>query len=427
MRLFATLIHRWAGLFIALFLIVAGLTGAVISWDHEVDEWLNSDLYIIESRGEFRSPISLVDVIEANDPRGQVTYVPLHFEEGHAATYLVQPRIDPATAQPYKLDYTEVFIDPVTAEIVGRRDATEVSLSRRAIMPFLNNLHESLHVPAFWGSDRWGYQFMGIVALVWLLDSFVALYLTFPLRRQAARPSVTANTDAPAPLNGGRRWWQRWMPAWRVRWKAGGYKLNFDLHRAGGLWVWGVILIIAFTSFSLNLYREVFFPAMSLVSQVTPGPFETRPIAPPNKPIAPQVGFEQILQQSHHEALARNWERPPGGIFYARSLGFYSVAFFHPGADHGSGGMEIANMYFDGANGRHIGDYLPWRGSAADIFVQLQFPLHSGRILGFPGRVMMSIMGLVVAMLSVTGIVIWFRKRRSRVLATAAAKQKALS
>ncbi|HEY9571669.1 MAG TPA: PepSY domain-containing protein, partial [Pusillimonas sp.] len=50
----------------------------------------------------------------------------------------------------------------------------------------------------------------------------------------------------------------------------------------------------------------------------------------------------------------------------------------------------------------------------ADIFVQLQFPLPSGRILGFPGRVMMSLMGLVVAMLSVTGIVIWARKRRAR-------------
>src|SRR3546814_4348011 len=99
MRLFATLIHRWAVLFIALFLIVSGLTGAVVSWDHELDEWLNSDLYKVESQGEFRSPIALAHVIEADDPRAQVVYVPLHFEEGHAATYLVQPRIDPATGR----------------------------------------------------------------------------------------------------------------------------------------------------------------------------------------------------------------------------------------------------------------------------------------------------------------------------------------
>jgi uncharacterized iron-regulated membrane protein len=414
MRLFATLIHRWAGLFIALFLVVAGLTGAVVSWDHELDEWLNSDLYEVESRGEYRSPIDLIDVIQADDPRAQVVYVPLHFEEGHAATYLVKPRIDPATGKPYPLDYTQVFIDPVTAAIVGKRDAGEVSLSRRSLMPFLRDLHESLHIPAFWGSDRWGYQFMGIVALVWLLDSFVALYLTLPLRRkQAAAQGASTGMPVP-PLSNGRNWWRRWMPAWRVRWGAGAYKLNFDLHRAAGLWVWGVILVIAFTSFSLNLYREVFFPAMSLVSQVTPGPFETRPMSPLNQPIAPRIGFAQVLDLSHEHAARQDWERPPGGIFYARNLGFYSVAFFHPGADHGSGGMAIANMYFDGADGRYLGDYLPWKGTAADIFVQLQFPLHSGRILGFPGRVMMSLMGLVVAMLSITGIVIWARKRRAR-------------
>jgi uncharacterized iron-regulated membrane protein len=45
--------------------------------------------------------------------------------------------------------------------------------------------------------------------------------------------------------------------------------------------------------------------------------------------------------------------------------------------------------------------------------VQAQFPLHSGRILGLPGRVLISAMGLVVAGLSLTGLVIWWRKRRA--------------
>lgn len=40
--------------------------------------------------------------------------------------------------------------------------------------------------------------------------------------------------------------------------------------------------------------------------------------------------------------------------------------------------------------------------------------MHSGRILGLPGRILISLMGLAVALLSVTGVVIWARKRRSR-------------
>ena len=61
-----------------------------------------------------------------------------------------------------------------------------------------------------------------------------------------------------------------------------------------------------------------------------------------------------------------------------------------------------------------LGERQPWKGTAADIFVQAQFPLHSGRILGLPGRILISLMGIVVAMLSVTGVIIWWRKRASR-------------
>ena len=77
MRAFATTVHRWAGLAVALFLIVSGLTGAVISWDHEIDGWLNSELYDTDSRGPFRDPFELaiepaVDlVVPRDDGAGQ--------------------------------------------------------------------------------------------------------------------------------------------------------------------------------------------------------------------------------------------------------------------------------------------------------------------------------------------------------------------
>ena len=46
--------------------------------------------------------------------------------------------------------------------------------------------------------------------------------------------------------------------------------------------------------------------------------------------------------------------------------------------------------------------------------MQAQLPLHSGRLVGVPGRVLMSATGLVVAVLSVTGVVIWAKKRKAR-------------
>ena len=407
MREFWTVVHRWLGLTVALFLIVAGATGAVISWDHEIDEWLNADIMHTPGRGALLDPLALAAAVEAHDSRAEVSYMTLGLEEGHAASFLVRPRKDPATGAPYVLGYNNVFVDPVTAQVTGQRNSKSLALSQRNLMPWLRHLHESLHMPAFWGSDRWGFWLMGGVALMWLIDSFVALYLTLPRRLAAVRSARAAAGPA-------RSWWSRWQPAWVVRWRAGGYKLNFDLHRAGGLWVWLIIIVVSFTSFSLNLYREVFYPVMRQISTITPGPYETLKPAPLGSFIEPKISFAQAIDIARAEGERQGFEHPPGGIWYGGDFPFYNVSFFDPSNELGAQGMGLSNIYVSAEDGAVLGQHRPWHGTAADVFVQLQLPLHSGRILGLPGRILMSVMGLMVVMLSVTGIVIWERKRRAR-------------
>ena len=265
-----------------------------------------------------------------------------------------------------------------------------------------------------WGIDQWGLWLMGGIAMIWTVDSFIGFYLTLPVRRRAATVTLVAPAG-PKP----KSWWQRWRPAWLIRFGAGATKLNFDLHRALSLWTWVLLFTIAFTAFSLNLYREVFFPVMSLVSDVTPSPFDLRSPKAPEQPIAPGLSYAEILAKARPEAARRGWREPVGNLSYSRAYGIYSVAFFAPQDEQGAGGVGHRQLYYDGG-GALLGDRQPWKGTAADIFVQAQFPLHSGRILGMPGRLLISLMGLVVAALSVTGVLIWWRKRSARV--TAAAK-----
>jgi uncharacterized iron-regulated membrane protein len=84
---------------------------------------------------------------------------------------------------------------------------------------------------------------------------------------------------------------------------------------------------------------------------------------------------------------------------------------------HGDGGLGNPWLYFDAASGSFVSAQIPGTGSAGDIFMQAQFPLHSGRILGFTGRVMMSVFGVFIALVSVTGVLIYARKRRARTTA----------
>src|SRR5687768_9394645 len=83
-RNFLVLAHRWGGLLLAAFLFVSGLTGAVISWDHELDEWLNPQLFEARNAGGMsQPPLLLADRLEAADTRLLVTWVPLSVEPGH--------------------------------------------------------------------------------------------------------------------------------------------------------------------------------------------------------------------------------------------------------------------------------------------------------------------------------------------------------
>lgn len=139
--------HRYAGLATALFLFVAGLSGAVISCDHELDKWLNLHLYEARSTGAYRAPLDLAARIEAADARVRVTFVPLRVEDGRAAVFGVQPKGDPATGRLFEPGYNQVFVDPVTGETIGRREWEKVALNREHLLSFLYKLHYSLHIP----------------------------------------------------------------------------------------------------------------------------------------------------------------------------------------------------------------------------------------------------------------------------------------
>lgn len=420
MRQVIVIWHRFIGLFIAGFLVISGVTGAVISWDHELDELLNPHLINAQQAGQQKPPIELAAAVEARDPRVQVLHIPLAIEGGHSIDFYVEPKVDPKTGQLLDIDYNQVFVDPVSGAELGRRYWGSVwPLSTENFVSFLYVLHYSLHIPEMWGIDRWGVWLMGTIALLWTIDCIGSFFLTLPTKknRDSSRsPTVQRQLD--------KGYWQRWKPAWQIKTTGSAYRINFDIHRAFGLWTWLLLFVLAFTAFSLNLYREIFYPVMSMVSQVTPSPYDLRQETNRHKPIEPRFSYPQVLDLAAAEARKRNWTTPPGSIGYARNYGIYNVSFYLPGDDHGAAGVGPPELYFDGLTGAYLGDKQPWVGTAADIFVQAQFPIHSGRILGLPGRILISIMGLVVAALSITGVIIWWKKRNARVARNARPKRE---
>src|SRR6187200_96471 len=99
MRAAFQFLHRWVGLATAGFLFFSGITGAVISWDHELDDLLNKQFHDVTSAGPAKPSVELAALIEARDPHVRVNYLLTTPEKNESLSFFLQPRIDPATGK----------------------------------------------------------------------------------------------------------------------------------------------------------------------------------------------------------------------------------------------------------------------------------------------------------------------------------------
>lgn len=381
-------LHRGLGLATAVFLFVAGLSGAVIAWDRPLDAALNPAFYRASTTGPALSAFEIARRVEAADPRIQVTYLPLEAAPGATLQMRVAPRVDLATGRPYVLGFDELAADPATGIVQARRQWGAFSLSRLNLIPFVYKLHYTLHLPRVAGFDA-GTWLMGSVALMWFLDGLVALGLSFPSLKS-------------------------WRKSFAFRIGRGGYALTFDLHRSGGVWLWALLVVVACTSVSMNLGKTVVRPLVAWFSPLAPVPLERAEFRIEAGTQRAPLAREQVVAQALRDARARGVTAPVGAVYRVPGKDACAVGFFAPGNARGDTGLGNAWLYYNASTGRLVDTVIPGRGSAGDIFLQAQFPLHSGRIFGTAGRIAITLLGLAIATLSATGVMIWARKRAAR-------------
>ncbi|WP_028533965.1 PepSY-associated TM helix domain-containing protein [Paludibacterium yongneupense] len=376
-------LHRYFGLAAAAFLFAAGGSGALIAWHEELDAWLNPGFFHARTQGTPLPAAELIRRVEAADPRISVRYLPLTTRPGDSLIVQLDARINPADGRPYRPGYDQVALDPVSGAVLGKRLWGEVAMGREHLIPLLYRLHYTLLLPVRHGVDL-GVWLMGLIAIGWLFDSIVSLCLAFPSPRS-------------------------WRKSFALRWREGGYRLLFDLHRSGGVWLWGVLTLLALTSVAMNLREEVVRPVLSLFSTPTPSPLRQRGQAPSTASVLPP---ERILALAAASARLDRIADPAGGLYIARAQNLYGVGFFPTGEP--AAGMGATWLYFNAASGAVLGAEGPGRGNRGDRFLQAMFPLHSGRLFGLAGRVAISLTGVAVAILSASGVLIWLKKRRAR-------------
>lgn len=394
-RKFWVIAHRWAGLTLAFFLTIAGVTGILLPFEESLNYATRPSLSPAAPPHPGNRPLDAVTIAERVERQtgGRIAYLPLEVPGDHAMRMFIAPA--PGKAP---LPYDVVWADPYTGQVRlaytwgGVRDGPE------NIMPFLYQLHYG-YVAGAWG--MWAF---GIAALIWTLDCFVGFGLTLPIRQRVGK-SIPFHWS----------WWRRWKPSWTVRRHARGHKLNFDLHRASGLWLWPLLLVFAWSGVALTL-PQVERPVMRLFGK-------SERYAPPQRPqplTAPPIGRREAIALGMRELETIGARRGfavdrPAMLGYDEGSGTY-LLYARTGLDavHEGGRTTLT---LDAVSGRPLHWDDPIGATGADRVETWFEMLHMAAVFGLPYRIFVSVLGLAVTVLSVTGVLIWMKKRSARLAA----------
>lgn len=386
-------VHRYVGLLMSVFLIIAGLTGSLLVFYHELDAALNPQLFHAEPPAPNAvrlDPFQLRQRLEQQVPEVRVHYVPLEEKSGEAVAFYVVAASGQGEAA--QLENDEYFVHPYSGEILGKRKWGDLSQGTKNLMPFVYRLHYSLALGTV------GSYLMGIIALLWTIDCFVGAYLTFPVSSQATQTG----------------WFSRWAPSWLVR---GGslFKWMFTWHRASGLWIWVMLFVFAWSAVGLNL-REVYHPVMKATVGMKERVYKTLPELDSAR-VEPKldwyhayrIGQELMQTQASQQGVKLLEERrlgyyPSKGVFRYQVRSSLDVSQLYPNTA----------VWFDGNSGAFVAFEPPTGQKLGNTLTTWLYTLHFAAVWGLPFRLFVCLCGILIAVLSLSGVYIWWKKRRAR-------------
>jgi uncharacterized iron-regulated membrane protein len=376
------LAHRWAGLTIALALVVAGLTGAILPYQDQIRSLTAPHIWNVEKPGPDarpRSGLQLMRLVEAYSG-GKVSYIPLRPSGDHAFAVFVGPGADGSPST-----YDEVYVDPYTSKIRAAVRYGDLGDGAINLVPFLISFHYSL------AAGDWGSRIMGLAALIWCGTCVAGFVLTLPRGNGGWRGRL-----------------RRWLPAWAIRRGQGPRAFAFDLHRASGLWLWPAMLVFAWSAVAFNLdavHRPVqhFFGAQGLYRPIAnPAPASGKAMTPER---AVTVGKALMAQ----EAARRGFTvRAPEALSfrpYAHLTGYYARTSLDGPTEQGS-----TVVWFDEVSGREVAFEPPFGTTTADTIDKATRMLHTAALFGWPYKLFVSLVGLLTAATSIAGVYMWVRR-----------------
>ena len=366
MRTFISWLHRYVGLAAVVVLVMSGITGALITFDGEIDRATHPELRRVEARPGAASVDTLAASAHAAWPRDPVRMLVFPEAPGDAVEVW------------YRGSSMRAWLDPYDGHVLGLRD------TRDSLMGILVDLHTNLL------AGETGRAVVGWFGLAAVLLIVLGTWLWWPRRG-------------------------RWRQALTVKWDAGAARVWLDVHKVAGI-VTGVFLVLVVaTGAALALPGIVTEPL--LVALTGAGA----------KQAAPASSFRAGPPASLDTMVQRAGATFPEGrvtrlMMPATPKGAVTVRMRLPGEIHQIGRTFV---HFDRYDGTLLRADNVHESNLATRINAWFYPLHTGAYGGMATRMLNVLFGLSLALISLSGGWMWVRNRLAK--RRAAARQRARS
>lgn len=356
-RNLAFYLHRYLGLALGLLLILIGITGSLLIFEREIENFIISRQFdTVISQEQTVSLDRIVENAQTTYPDWDIEYIKWSENPQKPLTLrMVERDINPNI---YMDGEHQVFIDPYTGKVFGDR------IERYTYYRFLLNLHYRLFIPG----DT-GVYITGIAALLLLIISATGIYL----------------------------WsgWRRLIAGFKIKLNASVKRANYDLHKVIGIIAAVFFLIIAFTGFCWS-FEGITYPVINAVT-FSPEEEEISIQSPLGKDRLQPSIILASAQQALPEMIPQFFSYP-----YEATDPFFIY------------GTKEETVAVDPHTAEVLKIELPQEMSLGDRLTNSFFPLHNGAFGGTATRILYVFVGLSPIVLFLTGLTMYRLRRRPK-------------
>lgn len=352
-------IHLWLGILLALYVAVVGLSGSILVFREDFIPIPKTTVQGQKTNSARADLETIVRNARAAQPDRKLLSVFAPNEDTLAWTAYLQNE---------KKETVGVVLDPVNGHVVTKFDYEH---------HWMHTIQE-LHI--FLLSGKVGFLINGIGSICLLLVLLSGLVL----------------------------WWpgiKNWLSACKLDFRRNWKRINWDLHSVIGFWTLAICSIWAISTIYF-VWPKQFTGAISKISAITDATIPPKVELPPRgKGASCAVSFNGIVQTATRTAPATQFT----GIYFPPMPKAPASVFMARGKLRNRSTWDV--QFFDPCTGKQLGIWHRWQSkSFSDWIISLMAPLHFGILWGFPFRVIWSLLGLSLPLLSVTGLIMYWNR-----------------